>query len=166
MHVQNGSSVSSHVAVPWPATVAGTAAFATVGAAMVVAGGIVAAINSPAPFVHGSWLAAYLVLIAGVAQIGLGAGRAALPLVARGPRAARAELWLWNAGNAGVVAGVFLDAPAVVVAGSVALLAALASFAAGTRGAGSPGVAVYRLAIVVLTTSVFIGCALAGAAPA
>ena len=165
MHVQRGSPVEGRVGLPWQETAAGTAAFAAAGAAMVVAGGIVAAINSPAPFAHGSWLAAYLVLVAGAAQIGLGAGRAALPLPACGSRAARAELWLWNAGNVAVVAGVFLDAPAIVVAGSVALLAALASFAAGTRGARSLGVAVYRLAIVVLATSVFVGCALAGAAP-
>ena len=166
MHVQSEGPLESRVGWPAHRMVGGPAAFATVGAAMVVAGGIVAAINSPAPFAHGSWLAAYLVLVAGVAQVGLGAGRAALPLPARAPRAARAEFGLWNAGNVVVVAGVLLDAPAIVVAGSVALLAALASFAAGTRGARSPGVAVYRLAIVGLATSVLVGCALAGAAPA
>lgn len=43
-----------------------TWAFTAVARTMIVAGGVVAAINSAAPFAHGSWLAAYLVLVGGV----------------------------------------------------------------------------------------------------
>jgi hypothetical protein len=37
--------------------------------ALIAAGGAGAAVNSAAPFGHGSWLAAYLVFVGGVSQI-------------------------------------------------------------------------------------------------
>jgi hypothetical protein len=48
--------------------------FLATAAAMVVAGGSVAAVNGASSFAHGSWLAAYLVLVGGVAQLLLGIG--------------------------------------------------------------------------------------------
>jgi hypothetical protein len=59
-----------------------TSAFLASSGVLIVAGGAVAAVNSAAPFGHGSWLAAYLVLVGGVSQVVLGAGRLAL----RAPR--------------------------------------------------------------------------------
>jgi hypothetical protein len=47
-------------------------AFFVVAGALVVVGGIVAAVNSASPFPHGSWLAAYLVLVGGASQVALG----------------------------------------------------------------------------------------------
>jgi hypothetical protein len=44
-------------------------AFVAVASALIVAGGLVAAVNGAAAFAHGSWLAAYLVLVGGVAQL-------------------------------------------------------------------------------------------------
>src|SRR5664280_1572278 len=41
--------------------------FAAVGAACIVAGGLVAAVSAPAPSEHASWAAAYLVLVVGAA---------------------------------------------------------------------------------------------------
>ncbi len=61
---------------------------AAVGAASVVVGGLVAAVTATAPSEHGAWLAAYLVLGCGVAQIALAAGQA---LLATG--SPRPELW-------------------------------------------------------------------------
>ena len=55
-----------------------TVMFLTSASVLIVAGGAVAAVNSAAPFGHGSWLAAYLVLVGGVSQGVLGAGRLAL----------------------------------------------------------------------------------------
>jgi hypothetical protein len=128
----------------------------------------VAAVNSAAPFGHGSWLAAYLVLVGGVSQVVLGAGRLALHAPPRTRGLPPAQLALWNIGSLAVPAGVLGDAPMLVTAGSAALLCALALFAAEARGLRREvrGRAVVYLAIVVaLAMSVVIGSALADAAP-
>ena len=141
-----------------------TVGFILCGGILIVAGGVVAAINSAAPFAHGSWLAAYLVLVGGVAQILLAGGRAAI--VSRSGRS-RGRLVLWNFGSLAVPAGVLADATAWVTAGSVALLCALALFAkAGFQPDRSGARAVAYLVLVVsLAASVVVGSALADAAP-
>jgi hypothetical protein len=55
-----------------------TIATVALGGELIVAGGIVAAVNSASPFGHGSWLAAYLVLVGGVSQVVLSIGALAL----------------------------------------------------------------------------------------
>ena len=145
-----------------------TVRFLASASVLIVAGGAAAAVNSAAPFGHGSWLAAYLVLVGGVSQVVLGAGRLALhaPPLTRG--LPPAQLALWNIGSLAVPAGVLGDAPMLVTAGSAALLCALALFAAEARGLRREvrGRAVVYLAIVVaLAMSVVIGSALADAAP-
>jgi hypothetical protein len=135
---------------------------------LIVAGGGVAAVNSAVPFGHGSWLAAYLVLVGGVSQGVLGAGRLALDVPPLSRALSPAQLVLWNVGALAVPAGVLGGAPALVTAGSVALLCALALFAAEARGVRRElrRRAVVYLAIVVgLAVSVVIGSALAVAAP-
>ena len=134
-----------------------------VGWSMIVAGGCVAAINSATPFAHGSWVAAYLVLVGGVAQVGLASGRPP-----SSPRLSRAELALWNGGNAGVVAGVLAGRPGLVSLGSLALLIGLLGFALDARRA-SPHRRGLKLlldaGVVALASSVVVGSALAGAPP-
>jgi hypothetical protein len=71
-----------------------TVAFVVGGAILIVAGGIVAAVDSAAPFARGAWLAAYLVLVGGAAQFALATGLVAVatgPLVAVGPGPGRAR---------------------------------------------------------------------------
>lgn len=143
-------------------------AFAAVAGVMIVAGGLMAAINSAAPFTHGSWLAAYLVLVAGVAQLLLGLGCLGLPLPRLSARLRRAQLGLWNLGNLVVVVGVLGDSVAVVAVGSAIVLGALGVFAIG----GGPScrfergrVIAYRLVILGLAGSVVIGAVLAGSSP-
>jgi hypothetical protein len=136
---------------------------AAFGGAAIVAGGLVAAVNSAAPFAHGSWLAAYLVLVAGVSQLVLGFGCGLLSATPAGR-----TLLLWNTGNVAVAAGVLVSAPGVVVAGSVALLVALASFALSVgRGHRSARrwVLAYHATVLALAVSVGIGCVLASAVP-
>ena len=58
------------------------------GGAAIIAGGIVAAVTDPAGWEHGSWTAAFLVLVAGVAQIGLALGQVELAAVPATPRVA------------------------------------------------------------------------------
>lgn len=140
-------------------------ACAGIAGALIVAGGLVAAVNSAAPFAHGSWLAAYLVLVGGVAQLALAGGPLLFPEPTCSRALARAQLVLWNAGTGIVAAGVLLDSNAIVVVGSVVVLAALGCFARGTgpaRGPGAGRVTAYRLVIAVLAVSVVIGIALSG----
>ena len=150
------------------AVIGDTLAFVGVAGVLIVAGGLVAAVNSAAPFDHGSWLAAYLVLVGGVAQLVLSAGGLALPAPVCSTWLRRAQLALWNVGIAIVAVGVFTDLPDVVVAGSVVVLGALAAFAYGagpTRPQAAGRVTLYRLVVIVLAISVVIGSVLAGAAP-
>lgn len=115
--------------------------FAAFGVACVIAGGLVAAVTAPAPTEHASWSAAYLVLVAGVAQIGLGAGQALLAAGAPSGRLLAAEFAAFNAGNAAVIAGTVLRVPPVVDAGGVLLVVSLALLLHAVRGSGATGVA-------------------------
>lgn len=92
------------------------------GVCFVVAGGLVAAVTGPLGLARGSWLAAYLVLVCGVAQGLLATAQSATSVPAR--------VWLvqvvcWNVGNGLVIAGVLLDAAFVVDVGAVPLLVTL-----------------------------------------
>ncbi|MBS1862402.1 MAG: hypothetical protein JSS68_11905 [Actinobacteria bacterium] len=143
-------------------------ACAGIAGSLIVAGGLVAAVNSATPFAHGSWLAAYLVLVGGVAQLALGLGPLLLPAPNFSARLGRAQLALWNGGTAIVAIGVLTGASAVVVIGSVLVLAALGCFARSAGPAREPGhgrVLAYRLVIAVLAISVVVGIALAGSSP-
>ena len=145
-----------------------TSAFLASSGVLIVAGGAVAAVNSAAPFGHGSWLAAYLVLVGGVSQGVLGAGRLALHAPRPTPALLRAQLVLWNLGSLAVAAGVLADVSPVVTVGSVALLWALALFATGARAVRREvrvRAVVYLAIIVGLAASVVVGSALADAIP-
>ena len=141
--------------------------FVAVGGILVIAGGLVAAVNSAAPFAHGSWLAAYLVLVAGVAQIVLGVAAVALAPAGQSARLAPAHLLFWNVGSIAVPAGVLVTERLLVAVGSISLLAALATFTASVRRA-SPGPrrVGYQLLVAALAISVLVGCTLGDAAPA
>ena len=104
-----------------------------VGAVCVVAGGLVAAVTGPLALVHGSWAAAYLVLVAGVAQIALAGGQA---LLARHPVSRRLMLMEfagWNLGNAAVIAGTLWGAELLVNFGGALLVVALGALLVATR---------------------------------
>lgn len=138
--------------------------FAAVGAACVVCGGLVAAATAPAPSEHGSWAAAYLVLVAGVAQIALGTGRVLLAPTPASRRRVAAEFVAWNGGNAAVLAGTLAGAVAAVDAGSALLVLALALLAWDVREAWPGGgwwLRLYCLLIGLLSVSVPIGVVLA-----
>lgn len=146
--------------------------FVVVGVACVVAGGLVSAAfahsasEHPAASEHASWAAAYLVLVVGVAQIGLGAGQAVLAGVAPPKRLVAVEFAVWTAGNGAVLLGTLLSQAVLTDVGGVLVVVALALFGYGVRGgtggtnAGRSGVAylrAYQVLIVVLLVSVPIG---------
>src|SRR5512144_1772590 len=72
--------------------------YALVGAALVLAGGLIAAVGSATEWRRAAWVAAYTVLVGGVAQIALGAGRVLLGGVPH-RRAARRPARLGGAGR-------------------------------------------------------------------
>jgi hypothetical protein len=144
----------------WPAM----RPFAGIGVACVIAGGLVAAVTRPLAFELGSWLAAFLVLVGGVAQLGLGAGQAWLSDDRPPARLVVREVAAWNAGLAATIAGSLLDLPAVTVAGGVTLVAALALFLVTTRTAtqGPTWMRLsYRAVLVVVLSSTPVGLVLA-----
>ena len=53
---------------------AAAAPFVAIGVLCVIAGGLTAGVTAPAASERSSWASAYLVLVAGVAQVGLGLG--------------------------------------------------------------------------------------------
>jgi hypothetical protein len=140
--------------------------FLVVGSAAVVAGGFVAAVTGPTDFEHGSWLAAFLVLVAGVAQIALGAGQAWLAPQRPSRRVIDAELFGWNVGVAATVIGTLIATPVVTTLGGLVTVVALAVFLGAARRPGtSPAPAwarvVYLAGLAVLLVSTPVGLVLA-----
>lgn len=137
--------------------------FLAVGTACVIAGGFVAAVSAHAPTEHASWAAAYLVLVAGVAQVALGTGQALL--ARRGPSACLVvgELLAWNLGNAAVIAGTVSGVLPVTDAGGALLVVALAMLLAATRRPRRVGwpLALYRTLIATVVVSIPVGLVLA-----
>lgn len=141
--------------------------FVLVGVVATIAGGLVAAVTRPAGFAAGSWLAAYLVLVVGVAQIALGMGQAALATSPPTPRRRAIELWGWNGGAVVVVAGTLASAPALTTLGTLAVVAASWEFLVGIRvPTPHPArwfIASYRVVVLVIIVSAPVGIALAWA---
>ncbi|HET8971396.1 MAG TPA: hypothetical protein VFN19_10075 [Candidatus Nanopelagicales bacterium] len=137
--------------------------FVVLGVVSVVAGGLVAAVTGPTGWEHGSWAAAYLVLVTGVAQVGLGVAQAGLAATPLSRRRLSVELVGWNVGSALVILGTLLTAPPVVVAGSALLVIALVTFALTVQGAtvGPTWVRVaFLLLVLVLLVSIPVGVVL------
>lgn len=130
----------------------------------IVAGGLVAAVTGPTDFDKGSWLAAYLVLVAGVALIVLGVGQA---VFARQPPARSViacELALWTLSAAAVIVGTLAGAVVVTIVGGLLLLGVLVLFVAAVRdpsGIGGRLIWLYRAMIAILVVSIPIGLLLA-----
>lgn len=106
-----------------------------IGALFIVSGGLVAAVTGPLKLVHGSWLAAYLVLVFGVAQLTIGAvqsshqeGPAAAP-----PVRGWTQLVCLNVGNTGVIVGTLTRSPLVVDGAAVLLVVAFGIALHGAR---------------------------------
>lgn len=146
--------------------------FTLIGVFCVIAGGLVAAVTAPAPTEHGTWAAAYLVLVGGVAQIGLGLGQAMFR--ARTPTCVVAVQAIgWNVGNAAVLCGTVLGVTALVDAGGALLVIALVLLGLGVSraraGPASGGAKRYlygyRLLILILIVSIPIGLVLARVRP-
>jgi hypothetical protein len=138
--------------------------FLVVGSAAIVVGGVTAAVTRPTGFELGSWMAAYLVLVAGVAQIALGVGQARLAREAPDRAEVRIELVAWNASVVATIVGTLVGAPIVTTLGGVALVLALLRFLAGVRTPAAPSnvsLLLFRIVLTVVAVSTPVGIALA-----
>jgi hypothetical protein len=138
--------------------------FVIIGATSITAGGVVAAATRPLAIELGSWLAAFLVLVAGVAQLALGVGQGWFAATAPPVRRVTAEVTAWNAGAGLTVAGTLTERPIVTSVGAAAVVTALVLFLRTTRGGGvRPAwlANVYRGVITVVLVSTPIGQVLA-----
>ena len=140
------------------------AALFAAGGVSIITGGLVAAVTGPTEWVHGSWVAAFLVLVAGAAQIGIGAGQSHLAAATPSVGFTALECVLWNAGCATVVAGTLLASPVTVTTGSTLLVATLVMSAVAVRPSRrqrSALLLLYRAMLAGLLVSIPIGIALA-----
>ena len=130
----------------------------------VITGGLVAAVTGPLGLEHGSWAAAFQVLVGGVLQAGLGVAQHALAPRRPSPGILRAELLTWNLGCLAVIAGTVLSSPWIVDGGGLLLMVTMAlMIRAVGRGAKGPVWAswTYRAVLVLTVVSIPIGLLLA-----
>jgi hypothetical protein len=134
--------------------------FIALGTISIVAGGLVAAVTAISPTRHTTWAAAYLVLVVGVAQLGIGTGQALLAPKIASSRLVTAELLTCDFGNAGVLAGTLMNRTAMVDLGGALLAASLVMFLLGARGHTGRNrwpLYLYRLLITIVLVSIPIG---------
>ncbi len=142
------------------------------GVIAVIAGGLVAAFVAHDPSQKPVWASAYLVLVAGVGQIGLALGRTMLPARPATPGAVARDFAVFALGNVGVVAGTVIDVVWLVDIGGALIVVALALMVWGVRGASGKApytssgwlgglLLTYRVLVVVLLVSVPVGLVLA-----
>lgn len=158
-------------------------AMRVLGALSVIVGGLIAAVTGPMELSKGSWAAAYVVLVAGVAQVAMGSalqrwrrgrgpaksgpaqsGSAQGWPAQRGPAQGWLLLACWNLGNIAVIGGTVTASTLVVIAGSVLLVVALAlAFIATMRPSnGDRGLLLlaYRVLLLLLAVSIPVGVVL------
>ncbi|WP_101600536.1 hypothetical protein [Brevibacterium sp. Mu109] len=126
-------------------------------------GGLVAAVTEPLDLAHGSWIAAYLVLVGGVAQCAMGYARTRRPCLTGWW--GWGQVGAWNLGNVLVIAGTLASEPPVVDVGSALLVAALVIALQATRpatGRTATGSVtwiewVHRILLLILAVSILVG---------
>jgi hypothetical protein len=111
--------------------------FVILGSASVIAGGLLSAATAPTPSYTASWAVAYIVLVAGVAQLVLGIGQAQLAPHQPSARILALEWAAFNVANVAVLAGTVLGAAWIVDIGAAFIVTALALFIWSVRGTGS-----------------------------
>lgn len=135
------------------------------GAVSIIAGGLAAAVAGPTGWERGSWVAAFLVLVTGVAQIGIGVAQVELTAIPPTARAVAVASVLWNAGCLTVIAGTLVSNPVAVATGSAPLVATLGMSVVAVRAAVTHQrlAVAYRALIIVLLVSIPIGVGLSWA---
>ncbi|KQX69775.1 hypothetical protein ASD06_01745 [Angustibacter sp. Root456] len=118
--------------------------------------------TSPLDLGHGSWVAAYLVLVGGVGQTAMGVAGLVTPGAERRASSGWAQVGTWNTGNALVITGTLVTLPLLVDVGGLACVVALAiALLRSRRLHGTLGTWTYRGVLAVLLVSVPVGLVLA-----
>lgn len=136
----------------------------SIGGASVVIGGLLSAATAPTPSYTASWAVAYIVLVAGVAQLVLGIGQGHLAPTRPSGRVVAIEAIAINLANAAVLAGTVVGAAWVVDVGAGFLIVALALFIWTVRGTASRNKWMlygFRAVIVVVVVTTPIGLVIA-----
>lgn len=144
--------------------------FAALGIGCAIAGGLASAVIAPHPTPHGAWAVAYLVLVGGIAQVGLGIGQALLAPKPPARRLVVAQVAAWNLGNAAVLGGTLSGVPPVADVGGAVLVVGLALLILGGRGGSRDGRARwfrhgFQALVVLLLVSIPAGLVLARIGP-
>lgn len=157
-----GEAEREHVGAMRPNRLPAVAMWA-LGWAGIFTGGLVAAVTDPLDVYRGSWMAAFLVLVVGAAQVMMswarrhwGTSRAA---------AGWAQCAAWNIGSAGVIAGTLAETSLVVFVSSAVLVAALVIASLDTRSARNTSgdalrLLAYRALLLILAVSIPVGMVL------
>lgn len=159
-------STTERVVVPggWTGGRAQIVWFVAFGVLSVAVGGLLAAVTAPAPTELGTWAVAYLVLVAGLAQVGLGMGQGMctgrVSTVVVGTQVVG-----WNVGSAAVMVGTLSGVWAVADVGAAVLVVTLILLARGLTGPRQVGLPRwfrygYGLLIAVLLLSIPVGLVL------
>ncbi|MEO7373226.1 MAG: hypothetical protein ABIW36_04845 [Terrimesophilobacter sp.] len=138
--------------------------FVSIGGASIVIGGLLSAATAPTPSYTASWAVAYIVLVAGVAQLVLGIGQGHLAPTQPSGRVVAIEVIAFNVANVAVLVGTVARAVWIVDVGAVFLIVALALFIWSVRGTGSRNRWMrygFRAVIIVVVVTTPIGLVLA-----
>lgn len=137
--------------------------FLVAGVVWVIAGGVLAAATAYVTTQKTAWATAFIVLVGGVAQAGLGVAMGWLAQRAR-LRTAWVAFAVFNLGSVGVLAGQLTAVIALTFAGGAVLVAALVVIVVATRN-GSPGHPIlvwsFRALVILLAVSIPVGLILA-----
>lgn len=138
-----------------------TLPFVAVGIAAILLGGLIAAAVAHEPSRNMVWMVAYLVLVAGLAQIAFGLGQIVLADKTIGTVLVVSEFLLFNLGNAGVISGTITETLIPVAIGTALLLFGLGLFLYGSRGQGHTRLrGGYRVLLAIIAIGALVGLTL------
>lgn len=136
--------------------------FFVIGSCFIVLGGLVAAVTGPLGLSHGSWLAAYLVLVCGAAQCAMGPAQQYLAVHPIPARTSWIQLICWNLGNAAVIAGTLTAVPVVVdIGGGLVTIPLILTVRAVRNSSRRLLCRAYSAAMGILIISIPVGLTLA-----
>lgn len=112
-----------------------TTPFVVIGSISIVLGGAVSAASAPSPSYTASWAVAYVVLVAGMAQLALGLGQARLAVKQPSATMIAAEVITLNVANIAVLVGTIMIWTILTDVGGGLFIIALALFVWAVRAA-------------------------------